>query len=134
MRFALLIVGEQLGRAANVFAVLRMLHQALDLNRDRLLHFGADDLSGEGARLLVSRLRFGWRIGAHFLSPAALVFASFMMVFRRAMLRRTLVNWSGLGNCPVARCRRRENCSLRSFTSSSASSGAFLLRSSLASI
>src|ERR1700731_1883176 len=50
------------------------------------------------------------------------------------MLRRTFVNWSGFGDCPVARCMRSANCSLRSFSSSSDSSATDLPRNCLASI
>src|ERR1700722_8318976 len=88
-RFALLIVRQELGRAPDVLAVLRMLDQALDLHRDRLLHLVADDATGEGARLLGGLC---WCVAAHFFSPAVRACASRMIVFRRAMLRRTLVN------------------------------------------
>src|SRR5258707_12130815 len=140
-----------------------MLHQPLDLDGDRLVHLVAHHAPGQRARPLCFRrpallrpgilhLRFlhlgflqlgflhlGFR---HFglscahvcLPPRLAACVSRCTVFRRAMLRRTLPNWSGLGACPVARCMRRANCSLRSFTSSSASSTGDLLRSSLASI
>ena len=48
---------------------------------------------------------------------------------RRAMLRRASPNSAGLGVCPVARCMRSENCSLRSFSSSSRSSAGVWVRS-----
>src|SRR5450755_2332006 len=97
MRLTLLIVCEELRRAAYVLAVLRVLHEALDLHRNRLLHLGADDAPGEGARPLLGcpccgRCSYSGRIGAHVFSPAARIFVSRMIVFRRAMLRRTLVN------------------------------------------
>src|SRR5579883_925070 len=132
---AVLIVSEELGRAPHVLAVRGMLDQPLDLDGDRLLHLVAHHAPGEGARALGGRCR---RRGvglilAHFFSPPVLR-ASLSTVFTRAMLRRTLPNWSGFGAWPVARCSLRANCSLRSLKSSSLSSAGFLLRSSLASI
>src|SRR5215469_2216067 len=120
---AVLIVSEELGRAPHVLAVGGVPDQPLDLDGDRLLHLVAHHPSREGARALGFR---GGRRGvalvvAHFFSPPA-VRCWRRAVFTRAMLRRATPNWSGLGAWPVARCMRRENCSLRSFTNSSASS------------
>src|SRR5580704_3786398 len=121
---ALVIVSEQLRRAADELAVRRMLHQTLDFHRNGLVHLGADDPPGERARALRFHLRFHLSaFRAHvYLPPALAVCCLRSMVFTRAMLRRAMPNWSGLGCCPVARCMRSENCSLRSFSSSSASS------------
>src|ERR1700681_1349827 len=85
MGLALLIVREELRRAADVLAVLRVLDEALNLNRNRLLHLGADDAPGEGARLLLGG-RVGGGIGRHVFSPAGRLLASRMIVFSRAML------------------------------------------------
>src|SRR5215510_1293354 len=52
---ALLVVRQQLGRAADVLAVLRMLHEPLDLDRDRFLHLVAGDAARE--RSLTRRRR-----------------------------------------------------------------------------
>src|SRR6185437_5167811 len=137
MGLAVLIVSEELRRAPHVFAVHGVLDQPGDLHGDRLLHLVAHHASGEGARALGFDSGFGRRRGvglvAHFFSPPVLA-AWRRTVFTRAMLRRTLPNWSGLGVWPVARCSRRANCSLRSLKSSSLSSAEVLLRSSLASI
>src|SRR5579883_2588953 len=131
---AVLIVGEELGRAPHVLAVPGMLDQPRDLHGDRLLHLVAHHAPGEGARALgFGRRRGVGLVSAHFFSPPVLR-ASRRTVFTRAMLRRTLPNWSGFGAWPVARCSLRANCSLRSLKSSSLSSAGFLLRSSLASI
>src|SRR6185437_5623106 len=119
---AVLIVSEELRGAPHVLAVRGVLDQPLDLDGDRLLHLVAHHAPGEGA--LAARSG-GRRCGvalvvAHFFSPAAL--RSRRAVFTRAMLRRAAPNWSGFGAWPVARCSLRANCSLRSFTNSSASS------------
>src|SRR5690606_31021730 len=133
-----LIVRQQLRRAADVLAVTRVLDQALDLHRDRLLHLAAHDAAGKGPELRRLRLALLDRtllFSAHLrFPPAAASSASRTTVFNRAMFRRTLRNWSGFTAWPVARCMRSANCSLRSFNSSSASSSGFLARSSLASI
>src|SRR6185295_13134855 len=167
LRLAVLVVREQLRRAADELAVRVVTDQALDLDGDGLLHLRADHSAGERARarhfgyrrllgcrrcrgfcralrrrgrgfrrsLLCFRFRRGLRgrLGfccAHFFTPAtAFSCASRAIVFNRAMVFRTLPNWSGFGAWPVARCRRRENCSLRSFMSSSVSSSKLLARS-----
>src|SRR6202022_2206125 len=104
------------------------------------LHLAAHDFSGERARAFLFNRALGWDdvalFDAHFLlpAPAAAAACSRCTVFSRAMLRRTFVNWSGFGDCPVARCMRSANCSLRSFSSSSDSSAADLPRNCLASI
>src|ERR1700681_2744895 len=110
-RLVVLIVCQQLGGAAHEFAVGRMAHDALDRHRDGLVHLVAHDLSGQRAHGLagVGGLR------AHFLPPA---YSARCTVFTRAMFLRTLPNWSGLTACPVARCKRSANCSLRSDMSS----------------
>ena len=59
-----------------------------------------------------------------YLPPALAACCCRSTVFTRAMLRRPCRTASGLGCWPVARCMRSENCSLRSFTSSSPSSAA----------
>src|SRR5512141_2015594 len=46
---AALVVRHQLGRAAHVLAVAAVLHEALDGDRDGLLHLVADDGAGHGA-------------------------------------------------------------------------------------
>src|SRR5487761_1580290 len=132
---AVLIVREQLGRTPHVLAVHGVLDQPLDLDGDRLLHLVAHHAPGEGARALGfnGRRRGVALVIAHFFSPPV-VRAARRTVFTRAMLRRTLPNWSGFGDWPVARCSLRANCSLRSLKSSSLSSAEVLLRSSLASI
>src|SRR5579883_522108 len=132
---AVLIVSEELGRAPHVLAVPGVLDQPLDLDGDRLLHLVAHHAAREGTRTLGlgGRRRGVALIVAHFFSPPVLR-ASRRTVFTRAMLRRTLPNWSGFGAWPVARCSLRANCSLRSLKSSSLSSAGVLLRSSLASI
>src|SRR5690242_9912445 len=134
MGLAILIVSEELGSAPHVLAVPRVPDQPLDLDSDRLLHLVAHHAPGQGARGLgLGRRRGVGLIVAHFFSPPALR-CSRRTVFTRAMLRRTLPNWSGFGAWPVARCSLRANCSLRSLKSSSLSSAGVLLRSSLASI
>src|SRR4029077_15610793 len=57
-RRALIIVRQQLGRAPDELAVGRVLHQPLDLDRDGLLHLGADHPPGEPACALRFYLRF----------------------------------------------------------------------------
>src|SRR5690242_10187664 len=132
---AVLIVSEELGRAPHVLAVRRMPDQPLDLHGDRLLHLVTHHAPREGAGALDwgRRRRGVGLVVAHFFSPLVLR-CSRRTVFTRAMLRRTLPNWSGFGVWPVARCSRRANCSLRSLKSSSLSSADVLLRSSLESI
>src|SRR4249920_2094606 len=44
-----LVMRHQLGRAAHVLAVAAVLHEALDGDRDGLLHLVADDGAGHGA-------------------------------------------------------------------------------------
>src|SRR5690348_10604044 len=135
MGLAVLVMSEHLGRAPHVLAVRGVLDQPLDLDGDRLLHLVAHHAPREGARALGlgGRRRGVALIVAHFFSPPVLR-VSRRTVFTRAMLCRTLPNWSGFGVWPVARCSLRANCSLRSLKSSSLSSADVLLRSSLASI
>src|SRR5579863_2291787 len=80
-----LIMRQQLGRAADVLAVGRMADHPLDLDRDGLVHLVADDLSGQRTGALALGLRFG----AHALPPARLARCT---VFTRAMFLRTLRN------------------------------------------
>src|SRR6185437_10779013 len=96
-RLALLVVRQQLRRAADELAVRRMLDEPLNLHGDRLLHLGADDTPGQRAGALGLSAGFhGALLFAHdFLPPvagAAFRAASRCTVFRRAMLRRTLPN------------------------------------------
>src|SRR4029077_9614675 len=116
-------------------ALLRPGFLRLGFLRLGFLHLGFLHLGFLHLRFLHLGLRHLGLSWAHVcLPPRLAACVSRCTVFRRAMLRRTLPNWSGLGACPVARCIRRANCSLRSFTSSSASSAGDLPRSSLASI
>src|ERR1700690_80757 len=64
-----LVVREQLGRAAHELAVGRMAHDAFDRDRDGLVHLVAHDLAGERAHRLAGAGDFR----AHFLPPAAWV-------------------------------------------------------------
>src|SRR6185437_2888084 len=124
MGLTVLIVSEELGRTPHVLAVRGVLDQPRDLHGDRLLHLVAHHTPGQRAQALGlggRRRGVGLTFSAHFLSPPVLR-CSRRTVFTRAMLRRATPNWSGFGVWPVARCMRRENCSLRSFTNSSASS------------
>src|SRR5688572_28406471 len=96
---AVLVVRQQLRRAALVLAVSGVRHVALDQDRDGLLHLGADDLAGEclGAlrRRLLRRRGRGFGLLAHAYLPlffSVRLFCSPSTVFRRAMFRRTLVN------------------------------------------
>src|SRR5687767_7950536 len=104
-----LVVGEQLGAPAHELAVRRVLHQALDHHRDRLVGLVARDAAGQGLRRLVIMV-------GHQRSPAAAFW--FSTVFTRAMFLRTLATWSLLASWPVAFCMRRLNCSRRSSVSS----------------
>src|SRR5580658_8735819 len=79
------IVRQQLGGAADELAVGRMLHHALDLDRNGLVHLVADDLPSQRARAFALAMRFG----AHVLPPARLARC---IVFTRAMFLRTLLN------------------------------------------
>ena len=115
---------RSLRRAAHVLAVAVVLHEALDGDRDRLLHLGADDRAGQ--RALGARRRWSSRLAARssLATPVGVAArtCSPSTVFTRAMLRRTLPNWSGFAAWPDACAMRRLNCSRRSFRSSSCSS------------
>src|SRR5688572_33407699 len=87
---AVLVVRQQLRRAALVLAVLRVRHVALDQDRDRLLHLCADDAPGESLDGLRRRRRCALCLRAHAYLP--LLFCSPSTAFRRAMFRRTFVN------------------------------------------
>src|SRR5512145_2257349 len=119
--FALLVVGEQLARAAHVFAVLGMTLEPLDRDRDRLLHLVADHAPGQGALLCRAGTRIRRSLLVHRCSPLLAAARAFSpsTVFTRATLRRTLPNWSGRAEAPEACAMRRLNCSRRSLRSSS---------------
>src|SRR5688500_9826526 len=126
---AVLVVRQQLRRAALVLAVLRVRHVALDQDRDRLLHLGADDAAGQRLDLLGLLVRGRFSLRAHAFLP---LLCSPCTVFRRAMFRRTFVNWSGFTSWPVARVMRRLNCSRRSSSSSFCRSAPDFARNSFA--
>src|SRR5262245_25512311 len=135
----LLVVREQLGRAAHVLAVGRVLDQALDRNRDGLVHLVADDRAGQLPRRLVRRLRGGLFRGPglhglllgcllHALLPACARSISLRIVLTRAILPIAFACWSGRAGWPEAAAMRRLNCSRRSSFSSSRSSSRLLPR------
>src|ERR1022692_1826963 len=93
------VVRKELGGAANVLAVGRVLDQTLDGHGDGFVHFVADDLAGEQS--LAGSSRFGrsragllhsvlWCRRHQTLPPRALICAS--TVFTRAMFLRTFAN------------------------------------------
>src|SRR5262245_57705919 len=75
----LLVVREQLRRAAHGLAVGRVLDQPLDRHGDRLVHLAADDRAGQRLRRLSGRLLFG----VHALPPACARSISRSTVFTR---------------------------------------------------
>src|SRR3974390_2833814 len=98
-----LIVRQELGGAAHVLAVVRMLDQALHRHGDGLVHLAADHTTGE--RTL--RLALGLVVGRHRPSPWTRFW--FSTVLTRAIERRTRRNWSGLAGWPAAAPMRRLN-------------------------
>src|SRR5262249_35815331 len=103
-------VRQQLGRAADVFAVTRVLDQALDLDGDGLFHLVRDDL----ARQRTARL-LGFFV--HFLAPASAFWR--ITVFTRAMFLLDLPKSDGFTVWPLAACMRRLKPSRRSLSRSS---------------
>src|SRR5271154_3016780 len=91
-----LVVRQQLGGAAGVLAVGRVLDQTLDRYRVGLVHLVADPLAGEQALPVCGRLARRCRIRGlcfarhHALPPAALDWAS--TVFTRAIFFLTFAN------------------------------------------
>src|ERR1044071_10209066 len=100
------VVGVQLGRAADVLAVQRVLDLALDEHRHRLVHLVADHAAFDRVQLLA--VVVGPLLRPYFCAPSR--------VFTRAISRRTRRDSWVLASWPVAFCMRRENCSLRSST------------------
>ena len=87
-------MGQQTRRTTHVLAIHRVFDDPGYLNGDGLGSLAADHLASERASSL-----FGCRFDRgriHALSPDEPALSSPWMVFSRAMLRRTLVNWSGL--------------------------------------
>src|SRR5205814_1077905 len=103
-----LVVRQQLGRAADVLAIALVLDQTLDLDGDGLVHLVRDDFARQGARRLLG-------FSGHFLAPTA---CAVSRVFTRAMCLRTRPNSEGFTIWPLADCMRRLNCSRRSRSSS----------------
>src|SRR5687767_11209732 len=121
-----LVVRQQLGRAAHVLAVGRVLDQPLDRDRDGLVHLVADDGAGQRLRRLRRWLLFSF--GHYALLPACARSISRRTVFTRAILPMALACWSGRAGWPEAAAMRRLNCSRRSSCSSTRSSGLVLPR------
>src|SRR5690606_31463393 len=131
-----LVVRHDLRRPANELAVDRMPNQALDRNRNALVHLVADHAADDsasgflaGARRLAARALSR----AHALSPFCRA-RSASTVLILAMSLRTLPCWSGFAPWPVCAWIRRLNCSRRSFSSSSARLSSVMARNSLAFI
>src|SRR5690606_32451838 len=93
--------------AHHVLAVHRVLHLALDQDRDGLLHLVADDAPDQGA----GQPGLGGAFAGGGLDVGHLADAlSFMTVRTRAMSRRVLRSWLVLVSCWVAICMRSEKC------------------------
>src|SRR5271167_1713342 len=92
LAFIALVMGQQLGGAADVLPVGRMLDETLDRHRNGLVHLVADDLAREQALPWYRRCRIRCLCLCrhHALPPAALDWAS--TVFTRAIFRRTFAN------------------------------------------
>src|SRR6478735_10115855 len=121
------VMRVQLGRAADVLAVQRVLDLALDEHGDGLVHLVADDAAFDRVQLLGVLVH---RRVPYFLatSPSSM--------FTRAISRRTRrASWvlAG-GSWPVAFCMRSANCSFCRSTRWAFSSAAFFERSCLSSI
>src|SRR5688572_30496531 len=121
----LLVVREQLRRAAHVLSVGRVLDQPLDRHRDGLVHLAADHGAGQGLRRLLFSLN---RVDHHLLPAARGLSISRRTVFTRAILPMALACWSGRAGWPEAEAMRSLNCSRRSSPSSSRSSARVLPR------
>src|SRR5690606_6244671 len=130
-----LVVRHHLAGTANVLAVNRVLDQAFDGDRYRLVHLVADHASLDDA---LGLLVFGTSClvtcfyCAHFASSCR--FSSFITVFIRAISLRTRPCSCGRDSWPVACCIRRLNCSRRSFSNSLPSCSCDIDLSSLAFI
>src|ERR1700724_4334366 len=122
--FVLLVVGVVLLGAAHGLLHDRMREAALDPHHD-------------GLRLLVAHHFALQNALRHLLAPHFAVAARFTCaaVLMRAMSRRTSRTRDVLASCPVARWKRRLNCSFLSLISSSSSwTGVIARRSSILSI
>src|SRR6476469_7710614 len=131
------VVGVQLGRAADVLAVQRMLDLALDEHRHRLVHLVADNAAFDRVQLLFFR-RAGYfaHIGhPYFFLPGRLAACGWpSRVLTRAISRRTRrASWV-LASWHVAFCMRSEKLSLCRSNRWAFSSSADFVRICLSSI
>src|SRR5262245_16071393 len=115
----LLVMRHELGEAADVLLVARILHQPLDLHHDRLVHLVADHLTDQCPAHASLLHGFASRIPARTVS-------------NRAMSRRSDASTAVFSSCPVERLTCALKSSSRSSPDFAFSSSAESSRSSLA--